>query len=407
MGDLTQEQQATVERLKVLVAPIVAEAVAEAMRKAQEAATASFPDQIFAATAAQRKADVALEKGIGLSRALQAFAVAKGDRELAASIARKRWSGAEGDAIGKALSAGDQTAGGWFVFPDYQAEVIELLRAQAVFRQLNPIQVPMPQGTMSWPRLTGGATASYSGENNNIPSSQQATGGVRLTARKLVALVPISNDLLRFASVQTDRVVRDDMIGAVSTREDLAFIRGDGAVDTPLGLKGWTPSANVLTVNATVNLANVTSDLGRLMLQLMNADVRGLRYGWLFAPRTYMYLATVRDGNGNFAFRDEILRGQLWGFPFRMTTQIPINLAVTGTNESEIYFADFSDVVIGDAVNMQVDISSEAAYYDSSASAVASAFSKDQTVVRVIAEHDLLLRHTESVAYLSDVDWTP
>ena len=200
-----------------------------------------------------------------------------------------------------------------------------------------------------------------------------------------------------------EAIVRDDLIAALGQRGDLAFIRGAGTQYTPKGLRYWAPSANVIAANGTVNLANVTTDLGKLWLQLANGNVRFLRPGWLIAPRTFNYLMNVRDGNGNFAFREEMMAGRLWGYPFAYTTQIPINLG-GGSNESEVYLADFADVVIAEQEGLIIDVFDGAAYHDGTN--VVAAVSADQTVLRAIQEHDLVMRHEESVAVLTTVLWT-
>jgi HK97 family phage major capsid protein len=350
---------------------------------------------------------VEVDKGKVVGGMIRMLAMAKGDQDKAVEYGKKVYE-LDDHPVVKALMAGDATAGGFLVAPEFSAEVIELLRPMSVVRSMNPIVMPMDTGSISIPKLTGGATANYVGESANIPSSQQTTGMLDLTWKKLAALVPISNDLLRFTttSPSADAVVRDDVVMSLAQREDLAFIRGDGLSGTPKGLRNWAPAANVLTVNPTINLANVTEDLGLLVLQLENADVRMLRPGWLFAPRTKNALMNVRDGNGNFAFRPEMLLGTLNGLPFKTTTQIPIDLVVTGaTGESENYVVDFADVVIGESSEIIVDASANAAYFDTPSGAVVSSFSRDETVIRAIARHDFGMRHDASVAVHSDVDW--
>jgi HK97 family phage major capsid protein len=341
------------------------------------------------------------EKGIRAARVLRVLAGAKGD-PMRAAAAYIKWYGE--DNVSKALAASDATAGGFLLQEDIASEVIEYLRPMSVVQKMNPVVVPLDSGTMRMPKVTGGASAGYIAENNNISMTGQTFGQVQLTAKKLAAFVPISNDLIRRASMSADAVVRDDLSAALAQRGDLAFIRGDGTAGSPKGLRYWAPSANVLTMTSTVSLAHTTTDLGLLMLALMNNNVRMLRPGWLFAPRTYVYLTTVRDGNGNFAFRDEMMGGRLWGYPFGVTTQIPINLAVTSTAETEVYFADFADVVIGEATTLLVDASTEAGYYDGSSQQ--SAFTLDQTVIRAIQEHDMAVRHAESIAVIKDCSWT-
>jgi HK97 family phage major capsid protein len=281
--------------------------------------------------------------------------------------------------------------------------LIEYLRPMSVIRSLNPTIIPLDNGTATVPKMTGGASATYIGENQNATKTEPTFGNLKLTERKLAALVPISNDLVRNAAPSAVTVVRDDLAAALAQKSDLEFIRGDGTGAGPKGLRYWCPSANQLTVNATVNLANVTTDLGELILALRNANVRMLRCGWIMAPRTENYLMTIRDGNGNYAFRTEMLAGTLWGYPYKVTTQIPVNLAVTGTSESEVYFADFTDVIVGEASDLILTVSDEAAYHDGSN--VVSAFSLDQTVIKAIERHDFGMRHDASVAVLTDVDW--
>lgn len=407
--ELTQEQKDKLLEListytKDELGPMVKEAV-----EAQLATVTGQQTQTTATTLADAIRDLAspkiasqdVDKGKLFARMVRALANTKCDGERAIAFAKKEWG--DDDPVVKALEAGTATAGGFIIPPNYSADIIEMLTPQVVVRALGARTMPLTNGTLQVPKITAGTSAAYIGESADISESQPTFGMLNMAAKKLAALVPLSNDLIRYANPNADSIVRDDVLRAFRVMEDITFIRALGTQFTPKGLRYWAPAANIITVNATVNLANVTIDLGKLVLALVEANVGMISPGWMMAPRTWNYLMTIRDGNGNFAFRDEMRGGTLWGFPFRMTTQIPINLAVTGTNESEIYLVDFADVVIGEAMNLTIDVSTEASYVSSGA--LVSAFSQDQTVIRVIAEHDLAVRHAESVALLSDVDW--
>lgn len=314
--------------------------------------------------------------------------------------AKKTW-GADAP-VTRVLSATDFTAGGAVVPAPVSEEIIELLRPASAVRRMSPTILGMNNGSLTIPKITGGATASYVSENSNLPATGQTWGNIQLVARKLGCIVPMSNDWLRRAVPGADTLVRDDTVAAVAQRSDLAFIRGDGTQDTPRGLKYLMAAANVIPANATINLDNVTVDLGKLWLALASNNSRMTRPGWIFSPRTLNYLMNVRDGNGNFAFQAELATGKLRGYPFSMTTQVPVNLG-GGTDESEIYFVDWADFAIGETTGMLIDMSGEAAYWDGSA--VQAAFSRDQTVLRVITEHDTALRHDFSAAMLTGVKW--
>jgi len=215
--------------------------------------------------------------------------------------------------------------------------------------------------------------------------------------------VPISNDLLRFSSPAADGVVRDDAVRSLAATENAYFIRSNG-VTGPKGLRYQAHADNIIAGVAAVALATVTSDLGKMVGALMAADCPFTRPGWIMSPRSYIYLSTVLTTNGTYAFRDELIAGRLWGWPYAVTTSVPENLTDNGsTKESELYLADFADVIIGESMGLVVDASSEAAYYDGSS--VQAAFSRDETVIRVIEEHDLGVRRDKSVAVLYGIRW--
>lgn len=429
MGNMTMEQLS--EHIRKTIAGVlpteVKEIVEASVAKAVEPLHAQQTDWMAKILGGQngREESKEREAGYSFARSIRAIAYAKmqgsyspekaievlkqwGDHDLARTWEEYRE---------KALSAGDPTSGGFLVPTQFSQDIIELLRPSAVVRSLQPLVIQIPTGTVQIPKITAGASASYIGENVNIPKTQQAFGQVTLSFKKLAALVPISNSLLRYSSPSADGIVRDDVVRAMAAREDKAFIRDDGTASTPKGLRHWIEAGNQFNANGTVNLNNVTNDLGEAIRKLMEADVPlvltqfpaegsvqavDVRPGWLFSPRTYKFLTTVRTTNGPFAYRDEMLRGTLWGFPFRVTSQIPENLG-TGTNESEIYFGGFAFAVIGEAMNLIVDVSQEAAYDD--AGTLRAAFSLDQTVVRVVAEHDFALRQDKGFALIKQVTW--
>jgi HK97 family phage major capsid protein len=340
------------------------------------------------------------QRGLRAGRLIRCLAAARGIPGLAAGHARKAF---QDEAMAKALEAGDAVGGGFLVPPDYSSDIIELLRPVARVRAAGPTLLPMPVGTVSIPKVTSASTATYTGEGQNIPISQPGFGMVTLTWRKLTAMVPISNDLIRFATPNADAFVRDDLVRALALREDLAFLRGDGTQYTPKGFLHWAPAAtNLLPANATISLTNVTIDLGSMLNVMDEANIQMVRPAWFMAPRTKTFLMTQRDGLGNFAWRTEMAAGTLMGFPFYTTTQIPTNLGV-GSNESELYLAEMTMAVLGESERLLIDASTEAAYWDGTQ--LQSTYSRDQTAIRAIAEHDFAMRHDQAIVVLQAVKW--
>lgn len=309
----------------------------------------------------------------------------------------------------KALAESVGTAGGYAVPPEFYPELIELLYDITVVRRAGARLAPMNTNTLLIPRLQAGATATYVGENANAPSSQQTLNQLQLTARKLMVLVPISNDLIRDSTPAADRWVRDDIVQVAAVREDLAFIRGDGTVNTPLGILNATNAANIFTANTGTNptLANVMADLRKVVANVERGrKLQMVKPGWLFSVRTKNYLYTLQTTTGAFIFRDEMNQGKLLGYPYYATTAIPENLTVTSTDSSELYFGDFTDFIIGENMAAEIEASREAAYFDTVSGQVIAAFSADQTVVRLIMRHDTGERHDKSFSIAQGVEWT-
>ena len=346
------------------------------------------------------KQEVKQYPGAGVARIAMAIAASKGNLTDAAKFAETE-IGDHGVAMAISTS---QSSGGALIPQNLHNEVIELLRARSVVRKLGARSIPLPNGNLGMPRMAGGATAYYTGENENIKSSESKFGDIKLTAKKLTALVPISNQLIGYAGFDVEQLVLGDILATIAVREDKAFLRDDGSDNTPKGLRS-TAYDNQRTVEWTgsaVDLKTIDAYLDSLILKLMESNSLMVKCGWAISPRTYMKLFGLRDGNGNKVY-PEMSQGLLKGYPIEHTTTIPSNLG-TGGNESEIYFADFNDVVIGENSDMKVDFSNEATYYDTNGDLV-SAFARDQSLIRVITQHDIGFRHPEGLCVGSKVIW--
>lgn len=401
--DMTAEQVSQYEALKADDDKVAAElARAEDLERRRAAAArplAPLPGQT------QPQATVpaqAAEKGIRFARMTRAMAAAGGIPRLA-----QEYADAWGDSgLFANQNMGTGSAGGFLVPEDVSSEIIELLRPQSVIMRGGPRVVPLPNGNLTMNRKTAGANFSYTGEQQDIAATGIGLGQVKLSAKKLTGLIPISNDLLRAASVAADRLVRDDIVEGSAIAMDTAFLRSVGGDFTPLGLRHQLTgtafaTSNILAVTAGNTLATITGDLGRMELALLNANISLAGAAWVGAPRTMMRLRNIRDGNGNYAF-PEMQNGQLRGKPFFDTTTVPINLG--GGAESELYLVAFPHVLVGEHSGLEIATSTEAAYKDANGT-MQAAFSRDETVMRAIQHHDIGLRHLPAIAVMTGINW--
>lgn len=378
-------------------------------------------------------------RGLAVGGAMRMLVAGGGSARDARDLAVSLYG--EDHPVTRALITSAGASGGFIVPPDYMNEVIELLRPKAVVRGAGPRVIPMPRGTMTLPGQASAATAGYGNETAKISQSQQSVNQIVASYKKLTALVPVSNDMMRYADPAVDAFVRDDLVKVMALREDLAFILGDGTQDTPRGYlsfaNGWVKSGggttgswlttanstlavngsdpanstggNFISSNASYTLATVAAELGGAVNRLDTANVPDTKRVWFMHPRSYNYLFNVQNSLGVYVYRDELLKGTLLGYPVRKTTQIGTNYwDAAGSNKdlSFVFLAEMDETMILDSMSLELAVSREGTYVDAGGTTV-SAFQSDQTIIRAIAEHDFQMRHDQSVAVIQAVRWAP
>jgi HK97 family phage major capsid protein len=313
-------------------------------------------------------------------------------------------------AIQKTIQNSLFASGGATLEPGFMEEVIEYLRAETVVRRLGAMSIELINDSMSIPYISTGASSGYVAEGAATNATTLEFGQLHFSARKILALVPISNDWLRApgaGAIGGATMVGNDIAESVSVTEDSAFIRGLGAAGSPKGLRYQAISGNVnaqTKAGGTVTVAEAGYDLSRLQYYPKSNNVRIKNGAYIFSPRTWLALITGRDGNSNLIWAPEMAAGTLLGQKFAETTSVPDNLG--GGSDSEIIFASMATCVIAEAMNLTVDLLANVTYVNSSGTVVSGA-SQDESAVRVIAKHDFGCRHRgKEVAVITGVDWT-
>ncbi|GAB5433932.1 MAG: phage major capsid protein [Epibacterium sp.] len=375
---------------------------AEAVERAK-AATATSEVEPAGATAPQSAPAAAKDpehEGIEVGFMAHALINARGDRERA--VERLERDGHS--AISAALSGATESAGG-VTLPRPQAQqVIGLLRPRVTVRASGARIHDMPAGELRNARQATPASAAYGAENAAMVESEPTFDAVEEKFKKLTSLVPVGNSLLRHSSASIALLVRDSIILEMGLKNDLAFLRFDGTGNTPKGLRSWALAGNWQAAVAGTDPAVVEQAIRRIKSKVEDANVAMISPGWIMRASAKNFLASLRWANGFKVFPSIDDSGTLHGYPIRTTSQIPDNLGVGG-DETEIYFADFAEVMIGDAMQITFGSSSEAAYVNQAGDTV-SAFQNDLTLMRAIAEHDMAPMHDEAIAGLNGVGWS-
>ena len=451
LADLRKQRAAAFDAFKALAEQPTLSEAEQVDYTDKEAAVRAFDEQITRAKVAQDLAGVsaepvagqspsvaaapetdkyAKERSLVLGGAIKMLGLGGGSIYQARAAAIEIYG--EAHPVTRALITSAGTSGGFLVPPDVMPGVIELLRARAVVRSAGPRIIPMPRGTMTLPGQNSAASASYGAEGAKIANTQPGFNSIVASYKKMVALVPVSNDMMRYADPAVDAIVRDDLVKVIALREDLAFLQGDGMLDTPKGMlafaNDWAKAnagivgnyllaarstaaagGNFITSTAAYTLATVASELGGAVNRLDTANVPDSKRVWFMHPRSWNYLNNVQNSLGVYVYRDELSKGTLLGYPWKKSTQIPVAIFdTTSTNLdcSYVLLTEMDEAMVLDSMQLELAVSREGTYIDGGGNTV-SAFQVDQTLIRAIAEHDFQMRHSASVAVIQFVRWAP
>lgn len=387
------------------VADGIATAKADGDKLVQDNGEAAIAEMVMRGPQATDGRQASLTRDHHVAGVMYCLVNAKGNAIQALNIAK----GLGNADVLKTIQQTDFAGGGALLSPGFYTELTEYLRARTLVRRLGATSVPLVNGTMALPFIATGSSASYTTEGQPVNATTIQHGSLQLVGKKIMALVPISNDWLRTEGAHMfggANLVSNDLGRAFSVTEDAAFIRGQGSAGTPKGIRYWAADSNVqpqTKAAGTVTVAEAGYDLLRCMYfpRALNVDI--FKGGYMFSPRTWLALMSGRDANSNLIWAPEMATGSLLGQKFGDTTSIPDNI---GGSASELVFCSFDTAVIGEETGLTLDLFDGVSYLDASGT-MKSGVSQDESVARVLGKHDFGLRHNGAEAsVITGIDWT-
>ena len=289
---------------------------------------------------------------------------------------------AMGNAVEKQSVVGGVDEFGGFLVPDeFHAEVIRYQTENAIIRPRARV-FTMARDTFNIPSLQqtsanhfGGISFSYTGETVAGTATRPTFGRITLSAKKLIALCAISNEMLADSAVNIANFLVNLYGEALTYQEDNEFLRGPG-VARPMGIITDTrvplsprQIANRITFAdivgmyerlpawASTNASWITTKAGIGQLMRMRADA-----------------VTAGDSAGAMIYQPSMQQNVpalLYGKPILETDKLP----AVGTR-GDLVLGDLRGYYIGDRGTIQV------------ASSIHDRFSTDELTLRFTKRHD-------------------
>jgi len=145
-----------------------------------------------------------------------------------------------GDGPDRKKSLKDETAtsGGAYLIPDeWSKQLKPSLTDALVFGKLPVITYNPSDGTVKFPKMSGGATAYIVGAVAALTESDPAFTQASMTPKKIGVLCPVDNALVRRADPMVEQILKNDMITVAGLAAEDQYIAGSGATNYLTGLE--------------------------------------------------------------------------------------------------------------------------------------------------------------------------
>jgi HK97 family phage major capsid protein len=257
-----------------------------------------------------------------------------------------------------------------------------LVPSSNIYRNLN--------GDLQFPKETAGSTVGWSStENASITESTPTMGNVQLAPKRLGVYVEASKKFLIQSSFNADQYLRSALERDINIKLDSGYINGSGASGEPTGILN-TSGVNTIDHGASGG-APTWALVNQFIRDVQTANAMSTNMAWVSNPKVRYKMKTTAKVSSTDSVMIMNSDGELVGYPFFATNNMPSNFTETTTNLSGAIFGDFSQAYLGfwSGVDLVVDPYSKA----------------EQALVRFIANMwaDIALRQPAAFSIAKDI----
>lgn len=264
----------------------------------------------------------------------------------------------------KDMTEGTDSEGGYLVPTEWRPNLIQLLESYGVARQ-NCTVIPMGREELVMPKLTGGVQVYWIGEGKTISQTQPTFGEMRLVAKKMAALVPMTSELLADEAIGIANLLLTLFAQAIAKEEDRVVFTGDvaGASDPFDGILNDADTTGYTLASGKDTFAEIDADdLAAVVASVSPALASGARW-WMHRTvfniirtlHTLTYDGSTKSSDGGYVYSapQGTDPGTIWGYPYTLVESMP---AITDSAVSTPYiiFGNLMHYYIADRAAMSI-----------------------------------------------------
>lgn len=292
----------------------------------------------------------------------------------------------------RAMSIGSDSGGGYLVPELVSREIIDLARAQSVLMRAGARTLLMDQGTIDLARIETDPTFQWKAENNSFSPYDLTLGRVRLTAKTVGTIIPLSEELYQDAANISD-VLNMAIAGGLAAELDRVGLHGSGSGAEPQGIYGASGinTYDLSAVPSSYDFVSFAVDKVREDNHEPNAMIAH--------PRTYGQLDRLKEATTNSPLTPPRSYQGLQHYP---TSNVRIDMdnlgsPTTASNTSNAFIGKFDEMLFGVRLGLQIYASRDG--FDGTN----NAFRNFQVLVRAVMRVDVALLRPAAFCVARDI----
>lgn len=271
---------------------------------------------------------------------------------------------AQDHATVKDLTEGVDSEGGYLVPTEWRATLIQMLETYGLARTRATV-LPMSREELVMPKLTNGVQVYWIGEGKTISETQPSFGELRMIAKKMAALVPMTSELLADTALPIANLLLTLFAQAIAKEEDRVVFTGDvaGAGDPFNGIMFDPDAVNMALPSGSTAFTDLDADFLADVIA-STTPVRASGAQW-YMHRTVFniirklqvitYNGTDTSPSGEYIYSapNGSDPGTIWGYPYTLVESMP-SVAQTAADTPFIFFGNMDHYYIADRQQLSI-----------------------------------------------------
>lgn len=271
----------------------------------------------------------------------------------------------------KDMTEGVDADGGYLVPEEFRATLLRLIETYGIVRQ-GATKIPMIRPDLTFPRLISGIPVSWPDEGTVIPTSIPVFGNLKMSAKKMAAVVPVTSELLEDSSIQLANLILTLFAESIAAEEDRVGLNGSTVAGDPFdGVLYDADVPKLVMAAGNTAFTDVTADdLSDMIAQLPSVAQSGAKF---YIHRTvFNVIRKLKNIDGDYIYSQPggDQPGMIWGFPYELCDSMP-SITDTAISTPFIFLGNLKYLFLGDLRKMTIAQSQHVKFLE------------DKTVLRV------------------------